>query len=801
MKEHTVKKWLGQAGCAATARMTLALSKPKILKAAGILLRFALGFGLSQAVIFEMYAPFGLAAVAAGGGTANGLSSLFGAMLGYFLAPEGVDGLKYVAAGVLIYSSVFIFRDTRAARSNVFMPAAAAAVTACVGLVFVIERGFLTQDVVLYIAEIILVAGGTYFYRLALAADIPPAKEQVPSHSLRRVVGVLVMASTLLIPLSRVVLPFGVSVGRILAVTLVLMAAYSGGMGAGSSSGVCMGLAVDTVFGQPFFSMAYGFAGLLSGVLSGAGRLACAAGYVGATAAAVLLPGPGGVHIGVVYETFAAGMIFMLMPDRYTERFRQLTSVEQENSGRVHAVHAHMHAGKRLEQLSGALRELYDTLTSTFDTLSKSNDADTASVFDRAANKVCRKCALASMCWDREALDTYNALNDLTGNMLSMGKLTPSDFPPHFTARCINLRAFTAAVNEELAALLYRRQYKSRLRESRNMVCAQYGELSQVIGCFAEEFSGEPGFDLEAERRLEKYLKAQNIKAAVAVYRDTAGRACAEIEGDDLSPLVEKRTATKRAVSEVLGLRVNEPEQQRGIFGERLIITEAAPLGAVMGVAAHRKKGQCVSGDSWTYFKNDSGMLYVLLSDGMGTGKEAAVESGMVLRLLERFLRAGVLPATAIKTLNSALILKAEDDCAPVTLDLMSVDLFSGEITLYKCGAAPTYIKKGRKLTRFASQTLPAGTSLPGQPQMDVRHARLGAGDLIVMASDGIASVQDDLWIYQLLEQSELSDPKELSCLIMEEAVKHYGRSDDMTVLVLGMKKRGSDKARSEQAV
>ncbi len=799
MKEHTVKKWLGQAGCAATARMTLALNKPAILKAAGILLRFALGFGFSQAVIFEKYAPFGLGIVAAGGGTAGGLSSLFGAMLGYFLAPEGVDGLKYVAAAVLIYSSVFIFRDTRAARTNVFMPAAAAAVTACVGLVFVIERGFLSEDIVLYAMEIILAAGSTYFYRLAMGTDVTPAKEQVPSHSFQRVVGLLVMSSTFLIALSRVVLPLGISVGRIVAVTVVLMAAYSGGMGAGSSSGVCMGLAVDTVFGQPFFSMAYAFSGLVSGVLSGAGRLACAAGYVAATAAAVLLPGPDGTHIGVIYETFAAGMIFMLMPDIYTERFSQLTGTGTKSTGRVNKMHAY--AGKRLEQLSKALRELYDTLSCTFDTLSKANDGDTASVFDRASGRVCRKCALASMCWDREALETYNTLNDLTGSMLNMGKLTAADFPAHFAARCINLRAFTEAVNEELTALLYRRQYKSRLRESRNMVCVQYGELSHVIGSFAEEFSGEPGFDPEAERRLGKYLKAQNVKAEVAVYRDTAGRACAEIEGADLSPLTVKKGATRKAVSEVLGLRVNEPEQQRGIFGERLIITEAAPLGAVMGVAAHRKKGQSVSGDSWTYFKNDSGMLYVLLSDGMGTGKEAAVESGLVLRLLEHFLRAGVLPETAIKTLNSALVLKSEEDCAPVTLDLMSVDLFTGEITLYKCGAAPTYIKKGRKLTRFASQTLPAGTSLPGQPQMEVRRAKLGAGDLIVMASDGIAIAQDDLWILKLLEESMLSDPKELSCVIMEEAVKHYGRSDDMTVLVLGMKKRGSDKARAEQVV
>jgi serine/threonine protein phosphatase PrpC len=58
------------------------------------------------------------------------------------------------------------------------------------------------------------------------------------------------------------------------------------------------------------------------------------------------------------------------------------------------------------------------------------------------------------------------------------------------------------------------------------------------------------------------------------------------------------------------------------------------------------------------------------------------------------------------------------------------------------------------------------------------------------MVSDGIASAQDDLWLYQLMEESNGTEPKELSCAIMEKAMERYGHSDDMTVLVLGIKKR-----------
>ena len=67
-----------------------------------------------------------------------------------------------------------------------------------------------------------------------------------------------------------------------------------------------------------------------------------------------------------------------------------------------------------------------------------------------------------------------------------------------------------------------------------------------------------------------------------------------------------------------------------------------------VGAALRPKEGEAVSGDSLTAFETDSGNLYLLLSDGMGTGEAARRESAMVLRLLERFLRAGVEPLSLI---------------------------------------------------------------------------------------------------------------------------------------------------------
>ena len=67
----------------------------------------------------------------------------------------------------------------------------------------------------------------------------------------------------------------------------------------------------------------------------------------------------------------------------------------------------------------------------------------------------------------------------------------------------------------------------------------------------------------------------------------------------------------------------------------------------------------------------------------------------MVLRLLERFLRAGVEPEAALRTLNDAMTLRGAETGTFTTIDLVRLDLQSAQATVYKYGAAPSYLKHG----------------------------------------------------------------------------------------------------------
>ena len=71
------------------------------------------------------------------------------------------------------------------------------------------------------------------------------------------------------------------------------------------------------------------------------------------------------------------------------------------------------------------------------------NDNDAASVFDRAAGRICKRCPLQTACWQRDYVSTFNALNDALPAMLERGRGESGDFPAYFSNRCMKFPEFS----------------------------------------------------------------------------------------------------------------------------------------------------------------------------------------------------------------------------------------------------------------------------------------------------------------------------------------------------------------------
>ena len=165
--------------------------------------------------------------------------------------------------------------------------------------------------------------------------------------------------------------------------------------------------------------------------------------------------------------------------------------------------------------------------------------------------------------------------------------------------------------------------------------------------------------------------------------------------------------------------------------------------------------GSRITGDAYRSLTTDTGRFVLILSDGMGTGGNAAVDSAMTSDLLRRLLEAGVGCDAALKIVNSALLLKSGEETL-ATADVAAVDLFTGRAEFYTAGAA-----------------------------LEKSILTLREGDRLVLVSDGVTSTGAD-WVKSQLEAGAELSAQQLAEDLARTARERQqpGREDDITVLV-----------------
>ena len=754
----------------------LPLAPSAVTLGAEAAIHFLLAAVLSGALLLEDCAPFGVALVGAAGSGLLGGAALLGTCFGCLCMLGFSQGLRHASAAILTFAVSFAFYDVKLLSRPWVMPLITAALNGFTGAVLLTQTGWTTRAAVHFVLEVLLTAGACRCYQAALHPKGVRREDRLLTPSRRT--GLLVLLATLLMALVPLEISQGISLGRCLAVLALLSAAWQGGTATGAVAGVALGAAMDLSGGGiPLYTMAYALSGLAAGLCRGKRRVGSALAYVFVNAAALLWAWDAGLPLSILYEVFLASVIFLLLPERPLRRLGIWLSPQVAGPTDLRGQRL---VQQKLEATAQAFRTLGDSLRSAFRT--PKNDNDVSTVFDRAAMSVCRNCSLRTRCWKQEYNSTFNALNDATPAMLDRGRAQAGDFPGHFSQRCLHFPAFLEAVNQELTALLYRRQYNARIQESRAAVCRQYAQLSDLLGTAATELSRELTPDPVGDRRLRQKMAELGLEVRTAVFRDSRGLTRVEAEGPGCAAL--SRSSRVAELSHLLGvpLRLEREGEQS------LSLLQQEPLMALAGVAAQKKNGETVSGDAGTYFKRADGRLYVLLCDGMGSGPEANRESSLAVRLLEQFLQAGVQPRQALTTLSSALALRGEDSGGFTTVDLLQVDLFTGEGELLKMGAAPTYIRKGGQVSRLSGSSLPAGLATGESNALDHFTLRLSPGDTVLMVSDGVCAGEEDDWVRQRLAQFDGASPKDLARELI--TASPHQATDDRTALVIRIENR-----------
>ena len=456
--------------------------------------RFFLAAALTAARLSGGGAPFALGFVAACGPGLDGMCALTGAALGALVFLEFSTGLAHIAAAILIYTAAVAFRGLKVADRPLFTPLAAGGMTLAVEGIYVAQALSPLAHLTPCLLDTALVGVSA---RCCAPLNRGGEEEKKPE-------ALMFLAVTVLLAFGDVA-PAGISLGRTAIACLVLFAAWRKGGGAGAVAGVWAGLLADLCAGggTPVFTAAYGFAGLAAGLRTGRDRLSAGALWLLAalTSLAMVTQELG---LSAMKEMALAVPLFWMIPRKMLGGKRVKADSPPEGG-------AALSLRGRLDRAAAAFRDLYDSLGRG---TTASTEENPAIVFDRAAERVCRGCALCDLCWKKEYGETYNALNDATPFLMERGRAMAKDFPNHFSSRCIHLPDFLGAINNELSAYLLRRQYRRRMEESRRDAKGQYARLSDLLTATAVNLESSPASGPRWRYRIGAAIKPKRGESA-----------------------------------------------------------------------------------------------------------------------------------------------------------------------------------------------------------------------------------------------------------------------------------------------
>jgi stage II sporulation protein E len=520
---------------------------------------------------------------------------------------------------------------------------------------------------------------------------------------------------------------FGINLGRLCADLAILVIGGSFGV---AGSAVIYALAL---FGMVIFSPELGRSGVMtaiaavsSGIFAAYGKLAGAVAFtVTAMLAAVLTGVPAG-SMYVFAEILIAAFIYTLVPlNVYSPLLSRLSPDMGGMDGTISLRMKFFSAvyGKLAENLGHAASILNNTPIS-----GKNNSIDFNAVF----NKNCIDCMNSADCPMRKKSHFKRQCSIIETELEDKGYVTP-----------YNLFIEGCSQKADIAANINRAFNLSRFLENQHTTTSRIEDIATAEMKAAQnlfETALNPVI-IHHDKKLSRVLEDRLSGVTVTAGTDAAGFYHAEIYSRSDINEKDLESAVK-TLALVTGRNFEKPFLQNisraGDFFVRAVISQEYKFGLEHGVfetPAPERTSDGFSGDSHSIFEDGYGNAYFLISDGMGSGARAAVESSMTVSMLAELIKNGAEPIAAMDFVNLSLGIKSSDETT-ATVDLLCFNRYSGKTALCKMGAAKTTVVIGGAVREYEGTSLPAGILTSNES--DKFTFRADKGDRFALYTDGI---------------------------------------------------------------
>ena len=699
--------------------------------AAVTLLWCLLGVLLPRATLYGELAPFGISrAAAATGGTLPVTAAL---IAGYLLAGSVLYPLRYMAAVAVVGGLRWVLAAVPGWKERPLWPPLLAGVANLLtGLLFLGRTGMDAYRLLLLIAESLTAGGAAYFFRTAEQFS-RRATEPRPSKRLQLAAGeqaAVVLTGAVALMAASTLSIRGFAPGRVLAVALILILARSGREAGGAMAGIIVGACTALAMpGQTVLAMALAFGGLLAGLFARFGRIAEAVAFFIA-AGVVALADSGEDGLMHIYELLAGGGLFLVLPRSWDGRLSRLFLRSRE----LPAVEGLRRAMTlRLQVAAGALREVSGAVSEVSERLCRHTVSDLAGIQRDCRRQVCGVCLMQAFCWEQHGEEAAAALEALTARLPQRGMVTAEDTEGYLRQSCRRKEQLTEQLSRSYDRYLVRESTWQRLQEIQSSLHSQCAGMTDLLTTMATELEDPGQVDTELSARVMAVCEEEGMTVREALCtRDAGNRLTVEILMEEPEPPAPRERWLRR-LEDLCGTRLTAPAAVPCGSGARITLSEPPRFQVEIGISRLCCDSEKLCGDAIDTFEQQ-GRTTLILSDGMGSGGRAAVDSAMTVGLCSRLWQAGFSPAGILQTVNAALMTKSREESL-ATLDVAQIDAFTGRLDFYKAGAAATLIGSGGRVSRLEESSLPAGI-LP-DVQLSHGHDWLGDGDILLLASDG----------------------------------------------------------------
>lgn len=743
-----------------------------------------IGFFLGRVNIIDRLTPFSVAFLGAYIITRGaGFSLMISVILGVF-SYQGLAGANYYLAAIVIY---YFFQKNQDSNKLTLINSAliGGGLYVLIKGVFILVSGRLfIYDLFLTAFEGLLIFTMTYIFSFSLPIE-GYSKHKISNEKL------ICSFITLALVLSGFnnLYIYGISLKNVVSVIIILYLSYNQGVLMGVTSGIVLGLvSYISQTEMPFIIAILGVSGLLAGLFKDLGKSGSILGFIlGNGIISFYINGLGTSFLDYK-EIFISIILFLAISYYFEEDINKMFSVEDElrpdyEDRKVEII------VKKLDKMVELFNSLGQTFKDTINEVDSYSSMEVYGLIDGVSNNTCSTCPKHEECWNENYYTTYYKMFKLIG-LIESELQEEEAFKKEISSFCIDKEKLRDNLNAAYELFKHNQIWNKKLNEQRLLVADQLEGLGQVIEKISKDIYANPVFNQELEHELLNELK--NLRIGIE------NITVAELEKDNLEIIVDINNSdninenidlVKKLVSDSLGypLTSNYIYSNASNRSKSFKLIRSHRFQSLTKVSSTSNSEGYISGDSYTFGEVDNSS-FVAISDGMGIGKRASAESSTAINLLEKLMEINLDKEMTIKTINSVLRTKSNDEIF-TTMDLAFLDLYSGKLQMIKTGSPATFIKKKDSVQVVNSNCLPIG--ILKDIDFKIYEENLEDGDLIIMMSDGVLdsnrSVENsEKWMEKIIKDIQAVNPQAVADEILN--IAHFMSQDkikdDMTVMV-----------------